>query len=230
MENMDGMIDLLIGSEISRINKGKGRAIKIESNEFNDEQEEEEETKSDDEQEIGDEQAEINMLNGNQIIQDGIETINKISDKKYIQVYKILLQICNNCIKIPWQLLVNLANLIYLLLLLATQIIDELLPNQQASDRSDLVIRVFKLKLKSITHDLFIKAPKDKPRISDDFDKLVCAEIPDEQQQPLLYETVSRGRLNPNLPCIENGKCSKYYPRDFVSITATNKFEYIVYR
>ncbi|CAB5293792.1 unnamed protein product [Rhizophagus irregularis] len=57
--NMDGMIDLLIGSEISRINKGKGRAIKIESNEFNDEQEEEEETKSDDEQEIGDEQAEV---------------------------------------------------------------------------------------------------------------------------------------------------------------------------
>ncbi|CAB4429573.1 unnamed protein product [Rhizophagus irregularis] len=59
MENMDGMIDLLIGSEISRINKGKGRAIEIESNEFNDEQEEEEETKSDDEQEIGDEQTEV---------------------------------------------------------------------------------------------------------------------------------------------------------------------------
>ncbi|PKY31809.1 hypothetical protein RhiirB3_393587 [Rhizophagus irregularis] len=103
---MDGMIDLLIGSEISRINKGKGRAIKIESNEFNDEQEEEEETKSDDEQEIGDEQAEMNF-------------------------YQI---------------------------------------NKQ------------------------VTAPKDKPRISDDFDKLVCAEIPDEQQQPLLYETVSRGR------------------------------------
>ncbi|PKK65715.1 hypothetical protein RhiirC2_643291, partial [Rhizophagus irregularis] len=99
------------------------------------------------------------------------------------------------------------------------EITDELLPNQQASDRPDLVTRVFKLKLKSITHDLFIKgvlgkviahvhviefqkrglphahilmilAPEDKPRISDDFDELVCAEIPDKQQQLLLYVTV----------------------------------------
>uniref|UniRef100_U9URU0 Helitron helicase-like domain-containing protein n=1 Tax=Rhizophagus irregularis (strain DAOM 181602 / DAOM 197198 / MUCL 43194) TaxID=747089 RepID=U9URU0_RHIID len=55
MENMDG----------------KGRAIKIESNEFNDKQEEEKEIKSDDEQEIGDEQAEriCSILNSEKLFQ-----------------------------------------------------------------------------------------------------------------------------------------------------------------
>ncbi|CAG8729159.1 18213_t:CDS:10, partial [Rhizophagus irregularis] len=151
--NMDGMIDLLIGSEISRINKDQ--YAKWESNNLR--------------------WYRNNQQNLRQEIYSGLQDFT--SDMQ--QLYQDSMAIVN-----------------------------ELLPNQQASDRSDLVIRVFKLKLKSITHDLFIKAPKDKPRISDDFDKLVCAEIPDEQQQPLLYETVSRGRLNPNLPCIENGKCN----------------------
>ena len=88
------------------------------------------------------------------------------------------------------------------------EITNELLPNQQASDRPDLISRVFKLKLKSITNDLFVKgvlgkviahvhviefqkrglphahilmilSPEDKPKTPEDFDKLVCAEIPD---------------------------------------------------
>src|SRR5213080_3081452 len=37
------------------------------------------------------------------------------------------------------------------------EITNELLPNQKSSDRPDLVARVFKLKLKSITNDLFKK-------------------------------------------------------------------------
>ena len=37
------------------------------------------------------------------------------------------------------------------------EITNELLPNQQPSDKPDLVTRVFKLKLKSITDDLFKK-------------------------------------------------------------------------
>ena len=88
------------------------------------------------------------------------------------------------------------------------EITNELLPNQQPNDRPDLVARVFKLKLKSITNDLFIKGifgkiishihviefqkrelphahilmiltSEDRPNSSEDFDNLVCAEIPD---------------------------------------------------
>src|SRR5947208_17146203 len=38
------------------------------------------------------------------------------------------------------------------------EITNEFLPNQKSSDRPDLVARVFKLKLKSITEDFFKKA------------------------------------------------------------------------
>src|SRR6266540_5881831 len=82
------------------------------------------------------------------------------------------------------------------------EITNKLLLNQQASDRLDLISRVFKLKLKSITNDLFVKgvfgkviahihiiefqkrglphtyilmivSSKDKPKTPKDFDKLV---------------------------------------------------------
>ncbi|CAB4477605.1 unnamed protein product [Rhizophagus irregularis] len=328
------MEDLLIEPEISRRNKGKGRAIEIESNEFNDEQEEEEETKSDDEQEIRNEQAEIKRkrvtirefvvyriqvrdsnrsksilhLSGRlfqqylvdqyakwesnnlrwyrdhqqdlrQEIYSGLRDFASDEDAIHSSIGKkiILSSSFTNSERYMQQLYQDFMSIVREfgkpdLFVTVTcnpnwpEITNELLPNQQASDRPDLVTRVFKLKLKSITHDLFIKgvlgkviahvhviefqkrglphahilmilAPEDKPRISDDFNELVCAEISDKQQQPLLYETVSRnmihgpcGMLNPNSPCMENGKCSKYYPRDFVSTTATNKFGYIVYR
>src|SRR6266540_4147235 len=134
------------------------------------------------------------------------------------------------------------------------KITNELLPNQQASDCSDLISRVFKLKLKSITNDLFVKdvlgkviahvhviefqkrglphahilmilSPEDKPKTPEDFDKLVCAKISDRNLQPKLYETISKnmihgpcGYLNPNSPCMIDGKCSKHYHREFIVI------------
>ena len=88
------------------------------------------------------------------------------------------------------------------------EITNELLPNQQPNDKSDLVARVFKLKLKSITNDLFVKrifekvishiymiefqkrglpyayilmilASENRSNSPEDFDNLVCAEISD---------------------------------------------------
>jgi hypothetical protein len=38
------------------------------------------------------------------------------------------------------------------------------------------------------------------------------------------------GIINPSSPCMINGKCSKYYPRDFTTITSTNKSGYPIYR
>ena len=146
------------------------------------------------------------------------------------------------------------------------EIVDELLPNQQANDRPDLVARVFKLKLKSITHDLFFKgilgrviahvyviefqkrglphahillilSPEDKPKTPEEFDNIVCAEIPDEELQPLLFETISRnmihgpcGHLNSSSPCMVDGNCSKHYPREFIEATTVNKYGYPLYR
>ena len=81
-----------------------------------------------------------------------------------------------------------------------------------------------------------ILASEDKPKTPEDFDKIVCAEIPDKNLQPLLYETVSKnmvhgpcGNLNPKSQCMENGKCSKHYHKEFTTTTLINKFGYPIY-
>ncbi|GES80818.1 LOW QUALITY PROTEIN: uncharacterized protein LOC114645498 [Rhizophagus clarus] len=146
------------------------------------------------------------------------------------------------------------------------EITNELLPNQQASNRPDLVARIFKLKLKLITNNLFKKgvlgkviayvyviefqkrglpyahilmilASENKPKTPEVFNKLVYAKIPDRNLQLLLFETVNKnmvhgpcGVVNSQSPCMINGKCSKNYHREFVSITSINKYGYPLYR
>ena len=72
-------------------------------------------------------------------------------------------------------------------------------------------------------HILIILEEDSKPRNSDDFDRIVCAELPDKIIHPAAYETVTRsmlhgpcGKLNPNAPCMDNGVCSKSYPKTFI--------------
>ena len=84
---------------------------------------------------------------------------------------------------------------------------------------------------------MIILVPENKPQTPEDFDQIVSAEIPDETLQPKLFETVSKnmiygpcGIINPSSPCIINGKCSKYYPREFVTTTTINKNGYPTYR
>ena len=86
-------------------------------------------------------------------------------------------------------------------------------------------------------HILIILASEDKLQTPEDFDLIVSAEIPDKEKQPKLYKTVSRnmihgpcGIYNPTSPCIINGKCSKYYPREFTTTTTTNKNGYPTYK
>ena len=105
------------------------------------------------------------------------------------------------------------------------EITQELLYNQKAPDRPDLVARVFKLKLEAITHDLYVRgvlgevvayvqviefqkrglphahilimlASEDKPQTPEDFDNIVSAEIPDKDTQPKLFRTVTRNMIH----------------------------------
>lgn len=75
-------------------------------------------------------------------------------------------------------------------------------------------------------HILLILAERDKPKTIEDYDQLISAEIPDKDTDPEAYETVTKfmihgpcGHLNPNSPCMVDGKCSKRFPKEFAEET-----------
>nr|XP_026491794.1 uncharacterized protein LOC113397591 [Vanessa tameamea] len=139
----------------------------------------------------------------------------------------------------------------------------ELLPDQHSYDRHDLVSRVYHLKLKKMivllmkknifgpskaivysvdwqksglphAHVLLWLANKVQP---DSIDAIISAEIPDRQQDPILYNIVIKNMIhgpcgfhNPASPCIKGNICSKKYPRNFISETQTGDDVYPTYR
>lgn len=146
------------------------------------------------------------------------------------------------------------------------EITRELEPGQQASDRPDLTARVFKVKLDLLrdalfkkhifgrvvaqihviefqkrglphAHLLIILAPESKPRTPEDYDSIVCCEIPDPQTHPKLHATVKSmmmhgpcGPHNPHASCMEGSKCTKGYPKPFVEETQNTQDGYPLYR
>jgi len=68
-------------------------------------------------------------------------------------------------------------------------------------------------------------------------DKVICAEIPDPNQDPILYNIIITkmihgpcGNLNPASPCMKKGRCSKKFPNQFVKETQTGNDVYPKYR
>ena len=146
------------------------------------------------------------------------------------------------------------------------EIVEELKDIKNHADKLPIIARVFKLKLQAImddiinkqilgkhvammyviefqkrglphAHILIILDDSSKPRNTDDFDRIVSAEIPDKSLHPQAYETVTKsmvhgpcGILNPNSPCMVDGKCSKNYPKDFIEQTQANIDGYPEYR
>lgn len=71
-------------------------------------------------------------------------------------------------------------------------------------------------------HKLLFLHRDDKFPRSEDIDKLIWAEISNKEQYPELYEIVRAfiihgpcGALNMDSPCMEDGKCSKHFPKRF---------------
>jgi hypothetical protein len=142
-------------------------------------------------------------------------------------------------------------------------ITDALFPGQKSHDRHDIIARVFHLKVKMMMNllnkgSLFGAArcfmfsvewqKRGLPhvhillwlqqRISPDMiDDVICAEIPDQKQDPLLYDIVKAnmihgpcGSLNCKSPCMKGVICSKRYPRPLLSHTQTGNDGYPQYR
>lgn len=139
-------------------------------------------------------------------------------------------------------------------------------PHRSAPYRPDIVARVFNLKLQALmdelvkdqifgqvlgwtyvveyqkrglphAHILLILHPRDRPQTPEQIDAIVCAELPDPDTNPRLYNTVVNsmihrpcGSANPNSPCMKNNFCTKRYPRDLVDQTTLQEDGYPIYR
>ncbi|CAG8780456.1 3651_t:CDS:1, partial [Acaulospora morrowiae] len=84
---------------------------------------------------------------------------------------------------------------------------------------------------------LIILTNEDNPQEPSDYDNIVSAEIPDPIHQSQLYETITRymihgpcGSLAPHAPCMQDGICSKNYPRHFANVTRDDANGYPLYR
>jgi hypothetical protein len=86
-------------------------------------------------------------------------------------------------------------------------------------------------------HILLILAAEDKPKSQAQIDAIVCAEIPDKSLHPRLNEIVLKhmihgpcGRSHSRSPCMDNGECTKNFPKPYEVETRENVDGYPRYR
>ncbi|CAK9303228.1 unnamed protein product [Gordionus sp. m RMFG-2023] len=86
-------------------------------------------------------------------------------------------------------------------------------------------------------HLLIILSENNKIETTECIDNFVRAEISDKNIEPRLYDIVTRfmihgpcGILNPHSPCMENGSCTKKFPKDFQKESQHNANGYPFYQ
>ncbi|XP_019154338.1 PREDICTED: uncharacterized protein LOC109150817 [Ipomoea nil] len=136
----------------------------------------------------------------------------------------------------------------------------------KAEDRHDIICRLFKMKLDSLITDcrknklfgsvagviytiefqkrgllhahilLFLGKTKEVSQVVT-LDKIISAEIPDENTDVEYYKAVEEfmmhgpcGKTRSNSPCMVNGRCSKHFPKRFVECSTFDDDGYPVYR
>ncbi|XP_016162496.1 uncharacterized protein LOC107605218 [Arachis ipaensis] len=119
----------------------------------------------------------------------------------------------------------------------------------KAEDRPDILCQVFKIKLDDIctvefqkrglphAHILLFMSNEFNPQTLDHIDKHITAEISNENERPNLHGAVQNymvhgpcGPYNKNSPCMKNGSCSKFYPKEFRQRTLIDEARFPKYR
>ncbi len=100
-------------------------------------------------------------------------------------------------------------------------------------------IRVVEWQKRGLSHDhiLIILRNQDKLHDSNDYDRIVCAELLDKSTHPELCNIVTSrmlhgpcGALHPSCACMVNGACNKGYPKTFQPQTKDSTGSYPTYR
>lgn len=72
---------------------------------------------------------------------------------------------------------------------------------------------------------------------TDQYDDVVCCELPDPITEPELYKIITKSHLHgpcginfPNSPCMVDNKCSKNFPKQFQDETTVDKNGFPIYR
>ncbi|KAI5415230.1 hypothetical protein KIW84_040612 [Lathyrus oleraceus] len=86
-------------------------------------------------------------------------------------------------------------------------------------------------------HILIFLHPSNKYPTPSDIDRIISAEIPDQDTNEELYNLVKThmihdpcGFANRSSPCMKDGKCSKYFPKQFQPETIVDQDGFPVYR
>ncbi|XP_075449145.1 uncharacterized protein LOC142490614 [Ascaphus truei] len=143
------------------------------------------------------------------------------------------------------------------------EIKQELQDGQAHSDRHDLIARVFRQKLITLIHIItktyifgqtrcwmysiewqkrglphahILIWLKEKLH-SIDIDNVISAELPNPQEDPILFAIVTKnmihgpcGNINIHAPCMKDGKCTKQFPKTFIADTQSGDDGYPQYR
>jgi hypothetical protein len=85
-------------------------------------------------------------------------------------------------------------------------------------------------------HILLWLDERDKLESPDSINSVISAELPDHRQFPKLYSTVCKFMIHGPCgvgtysPCMKDRRCSKFYPKKFVSRTSFDQSGYPIYR
>ena len=101
------------------------------------------------------------------------------------------------------------------------------------------LIYVIEFQKRGLPHAHILAILKEifKPKTQKQIDAMISAELPNKEQDPELYDLVLKhmihgpcGDMNKHAPCMEDGICTKNYPKTFENETEPNVDGYPIYR